>query len=60
VFLDFLKKITLPRNMAQLETLVKQLLFVVFWILLLAPIIAVPFFFLLATYLGVPIRLPLP
>ncbi len=60
MFLDFLKKITIPRDMNQLEALIRQLLKPVFWILLLAPFIAVPVFFLLATYLGIPIRLPSP
>ncbi|TLX96507.1 MAG: hypothetical protein E6K96_06130 [Thaumarchaeota archaeon] len=58
MFLDFLKKITIPRNMAQLEVLIRQLLKLVFWILLIAPIIAVPVLFLLTTYLGIPVRLP--
>jgi len=58
VFLDFLKKITIPRNMAQLEVLIRQLLKLVFWLLLIVPMIAVPVFFLLTTYLGIPVRLP--
>ena len=44
--------------MAQLEVLIRQLLKLVFWILLIAPIIAVPVLFLLTTYLGIPVRLP--
>ena len=58
MFLDFLKKITIPRNMAQLEVLIRQLLKLVFWILLIVPMIAVPVFFLLTTYFGIPVRLP--
>ncbi len=44
--------------MGFLELLIKKLLKFVFWILLLAPIIAVPVLFLLATYFGIQIRLP--
>ena len=44
--------------MAMLETLIKRLLKLVFWILLIAPILAVPVLFLLATYYGIQIRLP--
>ena len=58
MFLDSLrKKIIIPRNMDQLETLVKRLLRLVFWILFIVPMIAVPVLFLLATYLGIPIRM---
>jgi hypothetical protein len=44
--------------MALLELLIRRLLKLIFWILLIAPIIAVPVLFLLATYFGVQIRLP--
>lgn len=57
VFLDFLKKITLPRDWATFEIFVKQVLKLVFWIIILIPVIALPVLFLFTTIFGIPVRL---
>ena len=57
MFLDFVKKLTLPRNWATLEIFVKQVLKIVFWILILAPVIAAPLLFLFTTIFGIPVHL---
>ncbi len=57
VFLDFFRKITLPRNWATFEIFVMQVLKLVFWILILTPVIAAPLLFLLTTIFGIPVHL---
>ena len=49
----------IPRSQAQLETEVKGLLRYIFWVLLLAPVVIVPAYYLLVAFgLLPPIHLP--
>ncbi len=49
----------IPRNPAQLETELMNVLKIVFWVALLAPVVIVPAYYLLVAFgLAPPIRLP--
>ncbi len=52
-------KALIPRSQAQLESELKYLLKLVFWVALLAPVVLVPIYYLLVAFgLAPPIRLP--
>ncbi len=49
----------IPRSQAQLESELKYILRLVFWVALLAPVVLVPIYYLLVAFgLAPPIRLP--
>lgn len=44
--LDLLKKLVIPRDLATFELFVRQVLKVVFWVAIVAPVILIPLYFL--------------